>query len=118
MDLIFEVIASLLGDVLVGLVTAVFDSRTPDSAKQPVRFFIFVVLGCCVGAASTRLWSSPLITTEAWRVVWLIISPTVAAAALFGFQAAFFPRAPRGIAMLHAAAFSFTVALWRFLAFS
>ena len=118
MDLLFEVIASLLGDVLVGLLTALFDSRAPDSAKQPLRFFIFVVLGCCVGAASTRLLSSPLITTEAWRVAWLVISPMVAAAALFVFQAAFFPRAPRGVAIFHAAAFSFTVALWRFLAFN
>lgn len=118
MDLIFEVIASILGDVLVGLLTAAFDSRAPESAKQPVRFVIFIVLGACVGAASTRLLSSPFITAEPWRVAWLVISPAIAALALFAFQAWFFPRAPRGVAMLHAAAFSFTVALWRYFTFS
>lgn len=118
MDLLFEIIASLVGDVLVGLLTAAFDSRAPERAKEPVRFFIFVVLGACVGAASTRLWSSPFLTNERWRVAWLIISPAIAAGALFAFQASFFPRAPRGVAMLHAAAFSFIVALWRYFTFS
>lgn len=118
MDLLFEIFTSILGDVIIGFITAAFDSRAPTSAKEPLRFFIFVVLGACAGALSTRLLPHGLITNDTLRIAWLIISPLIAAGALFAFQSWFFPRAPRGAAMFHAAAFSLTVALWRYFTFS
>lgn len=118
MELLFEILTSILGDILVGFVTAAFDSRVPNGSKEPLRFFIFVVLGACAGALSTRLLPHGLITNDTLRIAWLIISPLVAAGALFAFQSWFFPRAPRVAAMLHAAAFSLTIALWRYFTFS
>lgn len=117
MELLLDLLFSLLGDVLIGVVTSAFDDQSPERAKEPLRFFFFIVLGACAGALSTHVLPAPFITAEVWRVAWLLISPGIAALAVFAVQARFFPRAPRGAAMLHAAAFSFVIALWRYFTF-
>ncbi len=116
MEVLLELLFSILGDVLVGVVASVFDGRSPAQVRHAGRLLIFVVLGMCAGALSTRLLPLGLLTGETLRVAWLVLSPCIAAVTVYVVHGHFFPKLPRIWPVVHAATLALTVAVWRYVA--
>lgn len=116
MEILLELLFSIIGDVLVGVVASAFDGRSPGEVRHAGRLIIFVMLGMCVGALSTRLLPRGLLTGETLRIAWLVLSPCIAAVTLYVVHGRFFPKQPRVWPMVHAATLALTVAVWRYVA--
>jgi uncharacterized membrane protein YeaQ/YmgE (transglycosylase-associated protein family) len=117
MEVFLEILLTLFGDLIAALLTSIFDGRRPTSPdKQLARLFGYLILGLVAGWVSGLLFPRHFLTDATAQIAWLLVSPLTAAAGVFLFHLAFFPREDRGWPMVHAATLSATIALWRFLA--
>ncbi|MDP1830253.1 MAG: hypothetical protein Q8L48_43715 [Archangium sp.] len=117
MDVFVEILLTIFGDVIVALLSSIFDGRRPSSPdKQLARLFGFLIIGLVAGWVSVLIFPAHFLTNPTAQIVWLAVSPLTAAFGVYLFHLLFFPRDDRGWPMVHAATLSATIAMWRYLA--
>ena len=117
MDVLLDIVLTLFGDVLAGIVSSAFNGRRPTtSGHSALRVVAFVILGCAAGAISVVIHPTYFLSNDTARKGWLFVSPIVSAAVVFLLHLVFFPREGRGWPMLQAAALSAAFTTWRYLA--
>jgi hypothetical protein len=116
MEFFLEVLLTLFGDVLAGVLASVFDGRKPHSTAQQVwRTVGYVIFGALAAAVSMVAYPEPFLHSATAQRAWLFVSPFAAALAAFVFRWIFEPREKRGWPMVHAAFLAAAFTTFRFL---
>lgn len=78
MELVFELLVELFGEVLLGAVVSVFDCSLPDgTGARAYRALGYATLGLLGGWLSTFVLAAPTLTSRPLRVAWLLVAPVV-----------------------------------------
>jgi hypothetical protein len=116
MEFFLEVLLTLFGDFLAGVLASVFDGRKPHTTAQQIwRSFGYLIFGGLAAAVSMVAYPEPFLHSPTAQRAWILVSPLAAALAAFVFRWIFDPKERRGWPMVHAAVLAAAFTSFRFL---